>query len=187
MHAFILGNGKSRLQIDPNELKKFGKVYACNRAYQEFTPDVLVSVDKPMAEEIQRFGYSEHHPHYTRPQNVLEGYKAIRITKYEGYSSGPVALSIAAMEGARHLYMIGMDLGSDTDKINNLYAGTDHYKQADAAPTAYSNWVNQIVQIMKDFPERKFYHVSPLFIPDQFNRPNFETLTLSQFRTLINK
>ena len=46
--AFVLGNGKSRLQLDLIKLKPFGKIFGCNALYREFAPDYLISVDQPM-------------------------------------------------------------------------------------------------------------------------------------------
>ena len=42
--AFILGNGVTRLEVVPEELLKRGKVYGCNRIYEEFEPTVLVKL-----------------------------------------------------------------------------------------------------------------------------------------------
>jgi hypothetical protein len=58
MRSFVLGNGTSRLNINPQELQRYGKIYGCNALYRDFLPDVLVATDKPIATEIQNSGYS---------------------------------------------------------------------------------------------------------------------------------
>ena len=50
--AFVIGNGTSRKPIDLNQLKTFGKIYACNAVYREMNPDYLVAVDSKMITEI---------------------------------------------------------------------------------------------------------------------------------------
>lgn len=187
--AFVLGNGESRAAIDPEDLLSRGTVYACNRAYQDFEPHVLVSVDKAMAREIQASGYSSSHVHYTRSGNIISGSGALPITHNSGYSSGPVALSIASSAGHPHLMMLGMDLHSGSDAINNIYKDTLHYKAGDAAPTHWGNWVSQIESVIAEFPTQRFIHVNPLagFTPQEWlNRSNFEVLSLEEFRNVIN-
>ena len=50
--AFVLGNGKSRLNVDPKNFQERGTVYGCNALYREFAPDYLVAVDVKMVNEI---------------------------------------------------------------------------------------------------------------------------------------
>ena len=117
--AFVLGNGISRRQIDLNLLKTLGRVYGCNAIYREFEPDVLISTDSPVSQRIQQDGYSQTHTHYTR--KPLPGSGALRIAQqYFGYSSGPVAVAQAALDGATVIYLIGFDMGpTRTGRFNN--------------------------------------------------------------------
>ena len=55
--AFVLGNGESRKGIAIDDLKKHGKVYACNAVYRKETPDYLVAVDPKMVFEISETDY----------------------------------------------------------------------------------------------------------------------------------
>lgn len=158
--AFVLGNGVSRQQIDLIQLKTLGNVYGCNAIYREFEPDVLISTDTPISERIQHEGYSQTHVHYTRKPLPDSG--ARRITqKYFGYSSGPVAVSQAAIDGAMTIYLIGFDLGpTRTGRFNNCYADTEFYKKSSAVPTFTGNWVRQLQTIMKDFPKTSFFRIT---------------------------
>ena len=95
--AFVLGNGVSRQGIDLDLLLSLGPVYGCNAIYREFTPTVLISTDVPISEAIQRTGYAQKNRMYTR--RPLPDSGAVRIDQeYFGYSSGPVAVSIAAAD-----------------------------------------------------------------------------------------
>lgn len=182
--GFVLGNGKTRLQVDPAHLKSIGRLYVCNRAAEEMAYDVCVAVDKEISTELQQKGYTVH----TRT-NALHTSRGVQIQKNAGWSSGPVAATIAAQNGHAYIFLIGMDLISDTKTINNLYADTKHYKTHDSAPTPHSNWVGQIDTLIREYTSQRFIHVNPLqnYIPEQWTRhKNFQTMTTAQFETMIN-
>ena len=68
--AFVLGNGRSRLSINLESLRSRGKIYGCNGIYREFTPDVLVATDRPIATAIEESGYPLRNLFYTRRPNL---------------------------------------------------------------------------------------------------------------------
>jgi hypothetical protein len=158
--AFVLGNGISRQGIDLEQLKKIGTVYGCNALYREFTPDVLVATDRPISAEIQETGYAKTNKFYTRRPFPDSG--ALTVPKeYYGYSSGPNALGIAALDGHVHIYLLGFDLGPTTDqRFNNIYANTKFYKTSAQPPTFTGNWVKQIVKIAQDFSKTNFIRLT---------------------------
>jgi len=157
--AFVLGNGVSRQAVDLTVLKTLGTTYGCNAIYREFVPDVLISTDTPISERIQQEGYSQKNIHYTRKPMSDSGSRRI-AQKYFGYSSGPVAVSQAAIDGATAIYLLGFDLGpTRTGRFNNCYADTEFYKKSSANPTFTGNWVRQLQTIMKDYPRTSFFRV----------------------------
>jgi len=157
--AFVLGNGVSRQAVDLNQLHALGTTYGCNAIYREFVPDVLISTDTPISERIQHEGYSQKNTHYTRKPLPDSGARRI-AQKYFGYSSGPVAVSQAAIDGATTIYLVGFDLGpTRTGRFNNCYADTEFYKKSSANPTFTGNWVRQLQTIMKDYPKTSFFRV----------------------------
>jgi hypothetical protein len=157
--AFVLGNGISRLEIDLNYLKTLGPVYGCNAIYREFEPTVLVSTDKPISERIQQEGYALKNKFYTR--RPLNGQGAYSIPQeYFGFSSGPIATALAALDKNIAIYMIGFDMGpAESGKFNNVYADTEFYKRCTAIPTYTGNWIRQITTITRDFPKVSFYRI----------------------------
>ena len=182
--GFVLGNGKTRKQVDPMYLKSVGRLYVCNRAAEDMSYDVCVAVDKEISLELQQKG----HTVYTR-SNALHTPYAVQIQKNAGWSSGPVAATIAAQNGHAYIFLIGMDLISDTKQLNNIYADTKYYKTHDSVPTPHSNWVSQIDTLLREYTSQRFIHVNPLqnFTPEQWLRnKNCETMTLAQFETMIN-
>ena len=188
--AFVLGNGISRRGLPLNDMSKHGNIYGCNALFRDFTPHVLVATDKPIALHIESTGYPTTNKFYTR--RPTEGSGALEIPKpYYGFSSGPVATALAALERYPRIYMIGFDLGPTEDKkFNNLYASTEFYKESSAVPTYTGNWVKQIKQICKDFSTAKFirvYGATTTRLPDLDSIKNMEHLPLNRFIERLNK
>lgn len=186
--AFVLGNGISRRTVDLNQLKTLGRVYGCNAIYREFEPDVLISTDTPISEHIQNQGYSADHIHYTR--NPLPGSGARRITeKYFGFSSGPVAVAQAALDGATAIYLVGFDMGpTNVGRFNNVYADTEFYKKSSSAPTFTGNWVRQLQTIAKDHPKVSFFRVvgdTTAEIRELLGVPNLVHMPMARFQTCL--
>ncbi len=187
--AFVLGNGISRKGVDVAQLSRHGKVYGCNALYRDHVPDVLVATDRPIATEIQESGYSAKHQFYTR--RPIAGLGAKEVPKaYFGFSSGPVATGIAAMDGHRRIYLLGFDMGPTPDRLfNNLYAGTEFYRPVASTPTYTGNWIKQMVRIMQDHRLTEFIRVfgpTTAEIKEFDGLPNLHKLDLSALQDRIN-
>ena len=187
--AFVLGNGISRLAVDLTVLQQRGKIYGCNALYREFAPDVLVSTDKAIAGTIQNSGYAQNNLMYTR--RPLPGLGARPVPQsYFGYSSGPIAVALAAMNKNLAVYLVGFDMGpTSNNRFNNVYADTEFYKKSSANPTFTGNWVRQLVTIMKDFPAVSFHRVigeTTADIPELKNVKNLRNMPISEFVDRIN-
>ena len=157
--AFVLGNGISRLQIDLQKLKQLGPIYGCNALYREFTPTVLISTDKGIAHAIQNSGYAQQNRMYTRKPLSGSGAHAVPQS-YFGFSSGPIAAAMAAMDQATAVYLIGFDMGpTANNRFNNVYADTEFYKKSSANPTFTGNWVRQLITVARDFEKVSFHRV----------------------------
>jgi hypothetical protein len=188
--AFVLGNGVSRRGIPLNNLKENGTLYGCNALYRDFTPDVLVATDKPIATLIQESGYSAKNTFYTRRPLAHLGGKDIP-KPYFGFSSGPVATALAANAGHNRIYMIGFDMGpSPSNQFNNIYSNSEFYKRSDSPPTYTGNWVKQITQICKEFKETKFIRVcgpTTARLPDLEKINNLDHVPTAYILDRINK
>lgn len=187
--AFVLGNGVSRLSVDLNTLKTLGAVYGCNALYREFVPNVLISTDKPISEHIQNSGYAKNNKFYTR--RPLPNLGGIDIPqKYFGFSSGPIAVGLAALDKNPVIYMIGFDMGPVANgKFNNVYADTEFYKKSSAVPTYTGNWVRQLVTVTKDFPKTSFYRIvgdTTADIPELNGVKNLCHMNMADFLNRIN-
>lgn len=183
--AFVLGNGRSRIGLDLNSLRSAGKIFGCNAVYRDFAPDVLIATDPGISSEIEKSNYPQHHEFYTRkPQHQ----HSRLITKNFGYSSGPIAVTYAAMEGFDRVYLIGFDLVGHNGKHNNIYSDTPNYKAANSEATYYGNWVNQIQSISREYDSTKFIRVGPhnQHCPVEWQRHNIQFQTVDQFLSEVN-
>jgi hypothetical protein len=187
--AFVLGNGISRQSVNLTELQKHGKIYGCNALYREFTPDVLVATDKPIATKIQQSGYSNAHRFYTR--RPIDGFGALMVpVQYHGYSSGPIAASLACVDNNKTVYLLGFDMGPTEDnKFNNIYADTEFYRPSTASPTFAGNWIKQLCQVIADYSQIHFIRIigpTTAVIPDFFQLSNLTQEDLLTFNARIN-
>jgi hypothetical protein len=182
--AFVLGNGQSRASINLVQLKQLGPIYGCNGLYRDWEPDCLVATDRPIAEAIQRSGYSKKHRFYTRKPLPDSGAQVVP-RKYHGNSSGPIACALAALDGHTRIYMLGFDMApSPSMRFNNVYAGTEFYKSPDAAPTFTGNWIRQLITMAGDFPKTKFIRVcgpTSAEIKEFKTIENFDTIDIKLF------
>ena len=65
----VLGNGKSRLNFDLDELSEYAITFGCNALYRDFAPDILLTVDIPITHEILSTEYTKRNKLYTSISN----------------------------------------------------------------------------------------------------------------------
>ena len=129
--AFVLGNGYSRLAVDPTKLKDIGTVYGCNALYREMDPHFLIAVDVKMVNELIESGYTKKGTVWTNPNKGIKDKKAVNFfNPHKGWSSGPTALWFAAQNGHKTIYIHGFDYQGLKGKFNNVYADTFNYKKS---------------------------------------------------------
>jgi len=82
--------------------------------------------------------------------------------KDRGWAAGPTSGMIAlTKEKPDEVYLIGHDIRSNTNTVNNLFAGTRHYVAKENSPTPGVNWEQQWCNLIKENPKVKFYKVNP--------------------------
>jgi hypothetical protein len=78
-----------------------------------------------------------------------------------GWAAGTTALHLACQQGATEVYMLGFDLSSQNELLNNIYKGSNYYLPADAKGFNPQNWVNQLLAVFREFNNTQFYWVDP--------------------------
>ena len=192
--AFVLGNGTSRKSINLQKLKQHGTVYGCNALYREFAPDHLVCVDTKMIIEISDVGYNNTYSVWSNPNKLTKNTSNINIMNpNKGWSSGPTAMLLASQHNHNEVYLLGFDyvgLGSEKEKVNNIYAGTKNYKRTEDRATYYGNWTRQTMMCSNLFPRTKYTRIIPeedFFIPDYLKGlQNFSHQTTEIFKKNFN-
>ena len=186
--VFVLGNGESRLSIDLKYLREYGKIFGCNALYRDFSPDVLISVDDRMTTEIINSGYEGVHYHRILRKNrdkdnayLVVDKNDRKITTSRGFSSGALALDIAANEAQiKEVYMLGFDLYK-TEHPNNVYKDTPNYLRSTDRPVDASGFRIQIGRVIKENPTRKFIWVND-YHRKIFDAQNFDLMYVDEFK-----
>ena len=111
-----------------------------------------------------------------------------------GWSSGATAMYISCkVEKPKTCYLIGMDMYSTTDFINNLYKETHGYLSSDESAITPQNWVVQMGRVMVRYKDIQFIKVNPdennqisERMPQWDSIPNLSYLKKSEFYTKLS-
>jgi len=183
---YVFGNGESRISVNINKLD--GIKVGCNAIYRDHIVDHLICVDRRMVNEAIDNGANDYALIYTR-DNWLDQYKqfkrirAVPTLQYKGterwdepfqWGSGPYAVLLAAkLCKDPTVRLIGFDLHSPTQTVNNVYKGTSNYDTADKRAVDPRYWIHQIGMVFKYFPKLNFVvHHDDFKLPKTWNQPN---------------
>lgn len=106
-----------------------------------------------------------------------------------GWSAGNTALHLACQEGVEEVYLLGFDLSSYDEPLNNIYKGTDNYLPSDAKGFNSVNWLNQMHTVFTEYKNTTFCWVDPIHRKGEiFDRDyyNIRYLTKEQFCDKFN-
>ena len=106
-----------------------------------------------------------------------------------GWSAGTTAMHLACQGELRELYMLGFDLSSYDEPLNNIYKGTDNYLPSDAKGFNTVNWLNQMHTVFTEFKDTTFYWVDPIHRKGEVTDVKFNNvryLTKEQFCDKFN-
>lgn len=183
--AFCIGNAESRDGYDLESLRDHGLILGCNGLYRDFSPDLLVSVDKAIEDEI-RTNYSGKWVYRHTYDRVFRiGNKEI---KDKLYACGSTTAYLAIELGRTQLYFMGHDFNrvDEPQRRNNIYNGTANYKKASDEPCHYQNFISQFQEIINNNPQATFIFVNNNQ-KDVFNNScNVEYVTYSEFKGELN-
>ena len=190
----VIGNGESRKNLNINELDcpKVG----CNAIYRDYYTDYLVCVDRRMMQEALSAGVNHQGTLvYTRP-DWFQQFKAIRVRQlpdlpYVGsdrwdepfqWGSGPYAVLLAAKYAKeKYVNLIGFDLYSKTNTVNNVYKSTPNYDDESKRAVDPRYWIHQIGMVFNCYPKIKFtiYQEDGWQCPKAWKYPNVKVDSIS--------
>jgi hypothetical protein len=184
--AIIIGNGKSRKDIDLNKLVGQATIYGCNALYRDFDGwDYLVAIDERMINEIQT----------TEKRMVGQAIFPPEEERYEETTgrrgnAGMCAMREAIRNGATMLYCLGFDfILEGKQSIDNMYLGSTNYtpdtqaglSQAGFHRAQYLEW------FAAQHPEVDFIFVVPEGATTKaIVSPNLTGLTIPTFLSKLN-
>lgn len=193
MIAYVLGNGRSRAELDLTKLPVEDAILiGCNYITKEIPPDYQVCVDERFYSEMEQLRRSplilldrmNKRLHYSTGETLH-----IFERQYP-WNSGLYACAVGAIMGAETVYMLGMDFGSRTGAINHMH-GDDTCKALTIIKNNYvhprSNDVGGRVQRLVDlFPKTDFVRVGPRDDPFVESLPLFK-MTYDEFSAVVFK
>ncbi len=111
-----------------------------------------------------------------------------------GWCSGASAMYIACkVEKPKKCYLLGMDMYSNTDYVNNLFKDTFGYVSGDETAVTPNNWVLQKAKCMLRYKDIEFIKVNPdnnprisKVIPAWQGLPNLSYMTMKEFEKKFN-
>lgn len=110
-----------------------------------------------------------------------------------GWACGATSAYVSILrEKPDQIFMIGHDLHSHTNKINNMYKSTKNYTAAENGPTPAVNWIRQWKTLFQQYPDIQFNKVNIANDGrDKVNRPieeweGFKNLSYIDYSTLDN-
>lgn len=160
--GFAIGNGPSRTEFDLHKIDGRGLSVGCNWIFKDYTPDIIVAIDKVMKDLFIKM---EDRPFKWITTNanhsilLLDGEKAmpvIEVNRTVGKNSGIIACSYLGKKvKCEKIYMIGFDFFRIHPgmKSNDIYH--DHLCR-------YKNFHKAWNMLSADCPDTEFIRVGPI-------------------------
>jgi hypothetical protein len=98
------------------------------------------------------------------------------------WGSGGYAVLVAAELGFENISLVGFDLYSKNNKVNNIYKGTNNYAAPDSHSIDYNYWVYQVSKIFHLYPSTQFtiLNQSDWVLPGDWQLPNVQFRNIEQ-------
>lgn len=179
-----IGNGESRQNVDLGRL--YGTKIGCNLAFQDIDLDHLVCIDRgPLRSALD--AELSNTRIWTRPEYIVSDCLPVpsvpqgnqRSDQPRHWGSGPYAVLIAASL-SDEIHMIGFDLYSKDDLVNNIYKGQMHYASPDSHAVDPRYWIYQISRVFVEHSDKYFiiYNDKDWIMPEGWCLANVEFKTL---------
>ena len=188
----VIGNGESRKDIDLD--KHIDTKIGCNAIHRDYRVDHLICVDRRMVQQAVDANVNETSIVYTRT-DWIDAYRSnqkIRTVPKlleEGnerwdepfqWGSGPYAVLLGAKMN-EEVSLIGFDLYSTTNNVNNVYKDTNGYDASTKRAVDPRYWIHQIGKVFEIYRRRTFtiYQQQDWELPKVWNYPNVSVDNIS--------
>ena len=199
MYETMLAGGLDKLEVD--KIKQEGKYISENernnaKEYVMHGANLkgLVKIKKEDGSIIpQNVNHAVLRVSWIQDPDYSHSLTDIQKPKDLGWACGASAGFIACeVYKAKEVYLIGHDLYSTHEKINNIYKSTRHYTAKENGPTPGINWINQWYTLADWFPDVKFIKINRFNDSrDQVNGPieqwnKLKNIVYADYSTLDN-
>jgi hypothetical protein len=198
----IIGNGESRkgIKLDNIDCVKVG----CNAIFREAKVRHIVCCDRRMVREVVKKYVNLKSGIWTRTdwQDEFAGKHNINAVPPLWYStdqkkdqpfhwgSGPYAVFIGCLlsKGDETIDLLGFDLHSKTNTVNNIYKGTPNYESTDSRAVDPSFWIHQISKLFERYSNKQFriFNQEGWEMPNSWKMENVSFYNLTQFKEMLN-
>ena len=160
--AIIVGNGKTRKEVDLTHFKSLGPIYGCNAIFRDLKVDWLVAIDDKIIGEILESSFPKER-FIVPPED--EQYEPAAYSPYRRReNAGMVAMREAIKAGHTALYCIGFDFLFEDAELNmaNIYDSTNGYGPETRASLAdCANRMLYLDWFANQYPEVEFIFMYP--------------------------
>ena len=201
--TLAIGNGESRLELDLHSITSSFETVGCNAICRDVNVDHLVCCDYRMVIEsfehitpaTQLYLRDEHYQIFKKSNKYanINPVPSLTFSPTDRYNlpcnwgSGTYAVLLAAQLPHQHVYLIGFDLYSSTQLVNNVYKNTRNYASAQSLPVDPSYWIAQIAQVFAMYSSKQFVIVNRenWQLPEQWKLPNTSKISYTTFKNSL--
>jgi hypothetical protein len=195
--AVVIGNGESRRGINLESYRPTHTLIGCNGIHRDTSVDHLVCCDRRMVAEAVdnpnigdtliyvRDGWYHYFRKILKNKRIqhlppIPIIGELKRDHPDHWGSGCYAILLAAHLGFKEVTLLGFDLYSIHDKVNNLYKGTQNYARIDAQAVDYSYWIYHTSLVFKHYPDTQFTIVNQATwkMPNDWQKNNVKFLAL---------
>lgn len=197
--ALVIGNGESRKNIDLQKFKFTDCVIGCNAIHRDYTVDHLICCDRRMADEAianpnnkntniyVRNSWYHYFRKILKNKNIFHLPPIPKISELkrdhpDHWGSGSYAILLAASLGFKEIDLIGFDLYSINQKVNNVYKGSKNYSSIDSQAVDPSYWIYHGAEVFLNYPNTIFtiYNHANWIMPEEWKRTNVQFKNIAQ-------
>lgn len=199
LKALVIGNGESRKHLDLNKFKTSHTLIGCNAIHRDITVDHLVCCDRRMAEEAVKNTNTKNTLIYVRDswyhyfRKILKNKNVcglppipkvgeLKRDQPDHWGSGSYAILLAASLGYQEIDLIGFDLYSINNKVNNVYKGSENYSSAESQSVDPAYWIYHGSEIFLKYHQTQFnlYNTPGWIVPQEWQKKNVQFTNIAQ-------
>lgn len=188
--AFVVGNGKSRIEVNLDQLVGKAPIFGCNALYRDFDKwDYLVSIDQGMVNEIRQAEGALGNGTIIVPPEDMHFEPAEYSPYRRRNNAGMLAMDIAIKRGFDVLYLLGIDFVLKGDiSTDNVYKNTDNYgPETHASQDDNYHRIRYLEWFARKNPNTKFVFVVPDDVPMRvIEAPNVVGMKMETFKKKVN-